>query len=247
MIVFDFDGVLINSLTEIAVNAYNVVTNSLHTDINEVDPSFIKLFKHNRHLAHKPEDFVVLAKWCHENAFHGPEQSLSTAKFNEMLEQETVPASQRLKTWFDTRKAFADKDLEAWLKLNYPYQPLWDALIKHGAENIVVLTTKNKNSVLDLSSHYGLNLLAKNVFSGESGITKPANFHAINKAFKQDTYTFIDDSLGNLIEIAENLPAESVQLMLASWGYVGSSDCAEAIKLGFQVCSQEEVISMLGE
>lgn len=246
MLVFDFDGVLINSLMEIAVNGYNVVTESLHTDVNEIDGSYLKLFKTNRYLAHGPSELIVLARWCHENSVHGPDQVLTVSKFKELADAGSLPEAQSLQLWFETRNAFVEKDLESWLKLNYPFQPIWDALIKFGAENVVVLTTKNKNAVIDLSSHYGLNLPAKNIFSGEGHLSKVANFQQINKAFKADSYTFVDDSIHNLIDIAENLSSEQIQLVLASWGYVGPSDCAEAIKLGFKVFSQEDIISLLG-
>ena len=48
MLIFDFDGVLVNSLDEVVLTAYNAATDSLVTSLEQVPADLEQLFKRNR-------------------------------------------------------------------------------------------------------------------------------------------------------------------------------------------------------
>ena len=71
MLIFDFDGVIINSLDEITVTAHNVVTGRLDTSLNALSPGVIRLFQRNRFHVQGIGDVVTLMKWCKDNESGG--------------------------------------------------------------------------------------------------------------------------------------------------------------------------------
>ena len=48
MLIFDFDGVLINSIDEVVLTTYNATTATLHTALTDLPPELVSLFKRNR-------------------------------------------------------------------------------------------------------------------------------------------------------------------------------------------------------
>mgnify|MGYP000852755195 CR=1 FL=1 len=66
--------------------------------------------------------------------------------------------------------------------------------------------------------------------------------------FKQDRYTFIDDSLANLQELDAhfNKTEPVLDLLLASWGYNGPDDASLAGKAGYPFITQEDLIAKIG-
>ena len=48
MLIFDFDGVLINSLDEVVLTSFNAASQTLHTALAEIPFDLVRLFKRNR-------------------------------------------------------------------------------------------------------------------------------------------------------------------------------------------------------
>jgi beta-phosphoglucomutase-like phosphatase (HAD superfamily) len=48
MLIFDFDGVLINSLDEVTLTAYNAVTGKQVTSLADLPTALVGLFQHNK-------------------------------------------------------------------------------------------------------------------------------------------------------------------------------------------------------
>ena len=66
MILFDFDGVLIDSLNEVALTAYNAATENLFTSLSEIPGAAVALFKRNRFHVQQIGDAITLMNWCIE-------------------------------------------------------------------------------------------------------------------------------------------------------------------------------------
>ena len=245
MIVLDFDGVILDSLNEITVTAYNLVTDNLHTTLQDINSNFVRLFKRNRFNVEDPSDLTILADWCLNHVDNDPDIILSFDDYDNLVKQKQDSQDSRRKLWFDTRSKFASFDLEAWLKLNHPFEPLWSNLQKLNPDNLTIITDKTLQAVLDITSHYGINLNPKKVYSADTGISRVERFKAIQIANKQERIFYIDDSIKHLEDISQNFSSADTTLYLASWGYIGPNDLQKAQEHGFKVATQEDLIALL--
>ncbi len=243
MLIFDFDGVLLDSLDEVVVTAFNAVTGSAATTHAELPPIFIERFKKNRYHVGPAGDFLALAKW----ALSGEElHELTVEGFQAVLAGEELSLKSRSVDFFKTRGRFIRQAKEAWVKLQRPVSPLWESLQKLPPERIIILTNKNLEAVLELCQHFSLPVPKENVYSGDGDTTKSENFLSIHRRFPETDFTFIEDSVRNLIEIQNELP-EGVALepLLAAWGYLGPADIKLADEHGISIVTQEKIIGLL--
>jgi len=244
MLILDFDGVLIDSVDEVAVSAINTIQGRLITRREELPENYLETFRSNRFAARRGADMPHLAKWCLEN----PLAQISRQSFAAFVDRNGDSSKQIEQEFFQTRNHFVETAREAWLALNAPYYPLWNSIQKKDPRELVVLTNKNRQAVLDIGAYFGVRFQAGNVFSGDGATSKEENFDAIQNQFPSERYTFVDDSIENLHRISPfNTASKKVELCLASWGYVGPGDSKEAEQDGFQVISQESLVLLMSK
>jgi phosphoglycolate phosphatase-like HAD superfamily hydrolase len=247
MLIFDFDGVLMDSLDEIVLTAYNAVNDTLSTSLDAISHEVILLFRQNRYLFQIIGDALPLMSWCLEHYRKAPRKYLKKDEFQTLVSNTITPLQERTNHFFATRSRLIDKNQALWLSLNRPFQPLWDALTSYGAEKVVVLTNKNQQAIAILCRHFNLELKEENIYSGDGGTTKIENMNYIDRRFKQTAYRFIDDSLANLHELDNHFNKTNlfIRLFYAKWGYGGPGEAEAAQQAGFPVLQQEDVIAML--
>ena len=237
MLIFDYDGVLMDSVREVAVTAYNMLQGTIVTRLNQLPQSALDLFLRNRFHVQPIGDAPVLMKWCLEIGESDPDKLLSPKEYEEIIQHVDEPVAARTTRFFEMRNRFKTKDIEAWTALNAPVQPLWRIMVANPTENIVLLTNKNREATISLSKHFGLKISDKNVYSGDNGTTKIENMTQIMQRFRKPAYAFIDDSVKNLREIDEhfNQQEKKIALIFAAWGYTGPDDARTAKDFGYQV------------
>jgi FMN phosphatase YigB (HAD superfamily) len=242
MLIFDFDGVLLDSVREIAATAYNMLKGTIVTRLDQLPQNALELFLRNRFHVQPIGDAPVLMKWCLETGETEADKLLSPEEYNEIINQVSEPVAKRTNQFFETRNRFKTWDLEAWIALNAPVQPLWRILMNNSTENLVLLTNKNREATISLSNHFGLKISDDNVYSGDNGTTKIDNMTRIMQRFGKPIYEFIDDSVKNLreIDVHFNKAEKTVALIFATWGYTGPDDARMAEAFGYQVVTLEE-------
>lgn len=247
MLIFDFDGVLLNSLDEVVVTAYNTVTGCLMTSLKGLPANLIGLFKLNRFHFHSAGDAFLLMNWCLENYLRTPQRILTAKEYQYLAGNAVFSPTWCKRRFFKTRGLFFEKDKEKWFALNAPYQPIWDELIKHGGDRVVILTNKNLSATFDLCHHFGLKVCKKNIYASDEGATKIENLNKIRVCFQQPQCLFIDDSISNLrqIDLHFNQQKKILGLILAAWGYVGPEDESIARTYGYSVFDQKDLIAVL--
>ncbi|MEJ2163925.1 MAG: HAD family hydrolase [Desulfobacterales bacterium] len=247
MLIFDFDGVLMDSVREIAVTAYNMINDTIITRLDQMPQNALNLFLRNRFHVQPIGDAPVLMKWCLETGASDPDKLLSPAEYDEILARVDEPVAARTTRFFETRNRFKTMNINAWTALNAPVQPLWRIMIENSTESIVLLTNKNREATIALSSHFGLSISDENIYSGDNGTTKIENMTHIMQRFRKPTYAFIDDSVKNLREIDEHFNKEekTISLIFATWGYTGPDDARSAGNFGYQVLTIDEFTEKL--
>ncbi len=244
MLIFDYDGVLLDSIREIAVTAFNTLNNTVITRLDQLPRHALNLFLRNRFHVQPIGDAPVLMQWCLEIEDHDPEKLLTPEEYEALIKAVTEPVAKRTARFFETRNRFKSQNLKAWIALNEPVQPLWRIMVENPSENLVLLTNKNREATISLSRHFGLTISDENVYSGDFGTTKIENMTQIMQRFKSSSYEFIDDSVKNLreIDIHFNKTEKRISLIFATWGYTGPDDARLAADYGYQVVTIAEFI-----
>ena len=247
MLIFDFDGVLLNSVVEMSITAYNTVTGELATSPADLPGNAADLFVTNRYHVQPAGDAINLMAWCVDNAGLPGGYRLEPAAYLAIRDSSDVPLRERTGDFFAARKRFVAHDSVQWASLNAVYQPVWDELKGQDAAGIVILTNKNREATVTLCHHFGLPVLEENVYSGDHGTTKVENLLAIQARFGRARYGFVDDSIGNLEELDAHFNAEApcLELMLAAWGYIGPEDHLTARRAGYAILEQADLIARI--
>ena len=247
MLIFDYDGVLLDSVREIAVTAYNMLKGTIATRLDQLPQNALDLFLRNRYHIQPIGDAPVLMKYCLETGDNEPDKLLSPEEYDEIIKHVDEPVAARTTRFFETRNHFKTKDIKAWIELNAPVQPLWHIMIEKPTDSLVLLTNKNRDATLSLSKHFGLMISNENIYSGDHGTTKIDNMTQIMQRFMRPAYAFIDDSVKNLQEIDKyfNKDKKTISLIFATWGYTGPDDARTAEDFGYEVVNLEEFADKL--
>jgi beta-phosphoglucomutase-like phosphatase (HAD superfamily) len=235
MFLFDFDGVLINSLDEIALSAYNYATGESIYHTSELPAEYLDRFKANRHLLLSPARLGELAKWCLAS-----DKVLSREEFLKSLPSDRETLAKLGDQFFATRQRFIEAEPELWLNANPPFQTIWQRVCELSADQFAILTYKNRAAVYLLCKHYGL--ATESIYSGEGGRTKTENILALDARYGANKYIFLDDALENLVALTPVLPGR-IEAVLANWGYCSGDDIAEAQSLGIQIMTEAEFVT----
>ena len=244
MILFDFDGVLIDSVDEALVTASAALTGSPSVKISELSPVYVSLFRRYRYIIQTSSDLMILGRWCLAKQATSESALLSDSEFSSLKEKHRVDTKSDREKFFAARDVIAKKSPESWLTLNRPYEPLWSALQKIGGAELLILTNKNHQAVLDLGEHFGLRFSASNVYSADNGKTKSDNLGRICERTKCSRFDFVDDAVHNLAELNRNFPG-ILSCHLATWGYIGPNDEAYAKECGFSCMTQKDIVDLL--
>ena len=247
MMIFDFDGVLIDSLNEVALTAYNAATGSLFASLSEIPANPVASFKRNRFHVQQIGDAITLMNWCIDNHQFDSTDVLSKDEYRTIITGDSDSLNARTNLLFETRNRLIERGEDQWLSLNQPYQPLWNELIRRHDQANVILTNKNHDATLRLCRHFGFNVNPKDIYSGDHGTTKVENMYQIQTRFGGEDFAFIDDSIKNLeeLELEFNQEKETLSLVLADWGYTGPDDAEFARESGYLVFDQSDLIQRI--
>ncbi len=247
MFLFDFDGVLMDSVDEVAVTAFNAVAGAEARSLQALPDDLADRFRRNRFHAQGAAGIFALMAGCLAGEGRDSGGPMTGAEYDRLLENAAVPAEERRERFFAARRRFQADDPNGWLKLNRPYPAVWEAILRRGPDRTVLMTSKNREAVVRLCRHFGLELPEENVFSGDGGTRKPENLDRIHRRFRAESYTFIDDHLKNLREVDAHARKRGVALepALARWGYTGPDAADAARELGFPVMSRADLVAAL--
>jgi phosphoglycolate phosphatase-like HAD superfamily hydrolase len=236
VLLFDFDGVLVNSLTEIALSAYNYATGDSVYEVERLPPDYLRRFKSNRHLLLSPDRLGELAKLCLKS-----DKVLSREEFLKTLPTDRETLARLGEQFYTARQRFIDEAPELWLKANPPFELLWNAVSQMPTDKFAILTYKNRIAVELICNHYGL--ATESIYSGEGGRTKAENIRILAEKYPADEYIFLDDAIENLFALTPVLPGR-IRPILASWGYCSAEDLKEAAAHNMETVDEAQFVEL---
>ena len=247
---FDFDGVLMNSCREAALTAYRAVTGQPVTRLEDLPAGCIRLFEKNRHNFVPAGEALPLMRWCIAQLSNTHDAMISPDEWERTKDLEDLSVGERGRLFFKARQEIVDHDKQAWLPLSKPYQPIWDSL-KPIADELFILTNKNRTAVLDLTEFWGLPVPPENIYAADGGVSKTDNLGVILDREDRGEWLFIDDQLTNLIKIQKfvSQPEQSAkyvsfELALAGWGFCDDTMREATRGAGIPVVAQHDIISL---
>ena len=214
VIVFDFDGVLCDSIKECMIVSYNAYWNNEVNVTDEISLESSNYFYRYRSLVRPAGEYFIIWESYYNN------RDFKDASYDEMVMEYSSQISIFQKMFFVFRKILK-KDLSYWLSLHTPYPNTLEYFNNHKSP-VYILTNKDRDSVEIIATQHGYRQRIKGIYS--SDISSDKNF-LMNKlvAGHHDTlgkshFYFIDDHIHNLRDVCTD-ENQNVTGILAKWGY----------------------------
>jgi phosphoglycolate phosphatase-like HAD superfamily hydrolase len=221
VVFLDFDGVLFDTVRE----AYAVTMIALRRFVQVVDVDFdskhFAKFSQFRYLTGPAWNYYYLIQSIDKKIAHSAVDL--EAEYKKLLEPPTRGEHRSFEeNFFQSRKRIRETDHDCWLSLISPYNIFEDMreLINEFRSRFFLVTTRDRESVLDLLNLYNLyipepNVCAKKEYALHGSklnvIQDLINKHKINESL------FIDDLEEHLMACGT---IENLLAMQAKWGYV---------------------------
>ena len=231
LILFDFDGVIVNGIDEywfsskLACEKY-LLTNS-------------KNFNSNKYIE-VPEIFIETRPWVKYGwemvlityeilKTNKPLNNLTKNSFLENYEENCSKIlsqyswdSTKLQQCLDDARVFQIKnDFKKWISLHRPFNDVvsFIKIAKDKGYKICVISTKGKTFTSKILSN--LNIFPELIFGYESGSKVDI---ISNLSLRYEIKGFIEDRRETLLNILENNQTKFINCYLAEWGYLKSTD-----------------------
>lgn len=230
-LVFDFDGVICDSIKECYFTAFNLYyKNDNKTFSIFYKKNFFKL-KKLRVFVKSGLDYFVVIHILDKKLIINNKKDFENIKIISNISENKID-----KLFYNYRKKFAKKNYNLWITMNPLYKGLKKILIKLIKDNILyVLTYKNKKSVLDILNHNKIFIPKENVISIPYTKSKKIFFK------KNNNYIFIEDNISNLLDI----DTINVKRYLAQWGYNSNSEISLAKKKKINILSIDKIKNLI--
>lgn len=248
LIALDFDGVLVDSSQEILTTALACwrerYPESRLSQSFESDGEKIRVFQDLMPFGSRAEDFgVALA------AIERHEVIQNQSEYEHFKRQMGLDFLKNFhRAFYELRLRRQQENLQAWLALHHPYQPMLEILSRQSHRATLVLaTSKDENSARILLQSWRMDHFfpSGHIYDKERGKRKSAHVKAIIDDFGINPMAirFLDDKVKNLSAVAEI----GVRGILAAWGHNTLREHALAKEMGFSVADFENVEELLFE
>ena len=229
LLIFDFDGVIVNSIDECLLTSYNAFQKfenngvSLTDDLSDIAPEYHKYFNLYRKFVRPAAEYYLIHR-----AFSDGLEIIDSESYNKLLILHKDKLLDYQKEFFNERNRLLLVDKQKWLRLHSVYSNLaecWNILSR--IFDIYIVSNKDKVSIILLLNHFNLKINEDKIYGNENGDDKSIiiSNNIISTCSKSENIYFIDDNLDNLKSVKDL----NIQLYHAMWGYTnteGNSDSA---------------------
>jgi len=241
VIVFDFDGVIVDSVCEsflISIDVYNEMGGNL-----EKSKKNEETYKKARHFVKHDECNYTLFRMIEKNP---------DIDFDNVMQEEFDAAKGR-----DSQKAvvFAAKfrehrdkmrqeDLDGWISIHAPYSGVPEAINEISkSHKIFLATARDKRSAELILAKYGIDIKPENIISRDVSTNKGIQLKFICKNFgvEMNNIVFIED----MYEQLKPLKELGIIRAMAEWGYSTEEERRNAEKDGIRLVKKGELLNFV--
>lgn len=212
--IFDFDGVLCNSIEECMIVSFDAYRSTLSNKVEQLSNSMKEYFYIYRYLVGPAGEYYLIWESYYYN------KDFKQISFEEMKKDRAVEINDFQNEFFIYREKLK-QNFNYWISLHKPYINTLK-FFKRFTDKIFILTNKDKDSVKKISSAHGYYDKIKGIYSKEISNDKSVLLENlfINNQFLRCGYNlyYIDDNINNL-DLVSALNNPNLICILAQWGY----------------------------
>jgi len=219
LILWDFDGVIADSIDECLITSYNAYINNEKNDnnfirnVSDVPLEQQAFFYKNRKYVRPPGEYFII-HYAFDNHI-----SLDNYKvFKNILDNNSEIVKEYQNLFFLNRKELKKYNQKNWLK----YHKIYDNIVNNWVNlknlfNYFIVSNKDTSSILSIMENFNLDIDKKNVYGADFSSSKRKIIrhilHTVN--IKANNVIFIDDNHHHLLDVSDL----GIKLCYANWGY----------------------------
>ena len=216
---WDFDGVIVNSIDECLITSYNAYyfmkdkNHDLVRNIKEIPKTNKDVFYKLRKYVRPAGEYFIIYFCIDNNIIISDYQQFET-----LIKSHFEVCKQYQYFFFRSREKLMKDNLENWLQFSNPYKEVaavWNKLSKHFVFYIV--SNKNKKAISRLLQYYYLAINEANIYGADFSSRKTDIIkHILVKTdIASHLVHFIDDNYHHLSDMVE----QQINCYFAAWGY----------------------------
>jgi len=240
-VVFDFDGVIVDSAHEcwvVALKTFKQMGEHLE-DTKENKKKYMIL----RSFLRLADDYYTIFKSIQQGI---DVEKIDLSSFRKTREHYVNEGKDFHKLFYENRNTMKKENITIWLDLHTVYPWVVDSIKElMGKYLVFIATNKDKLSTIDLLNHFGVNIPEEDILTKEFFLRKEDKLQKISEKYDLDmeNILFVEDNLENLIEVQNAI--REIKLALVDWSYVPSSQHDDARKLGMVVLNQKNLTAQI--
>ncbi len=223
IIALDFDGVICNSVNEMAVVSFNAAQKLFPPSVPAIKPHhYINEFSCLRPVITFGFESVLLCLCIINNTPKNDILTNFTWLADNLMKKMNVKKASLLKIFAEERDYFIKKNLDQWLNLHTYYPGILHTLdkIQNLDYPLFIITTKEKRFIHRLLKSQNIDISAMQIFGlGDGSKVDVLRQLTYRKEFQHIPFYFIEDRLQTLVDVAKYRDFDSISLFLADWGY----------------------------
>ena len=242
LLALDFDGVIVDSVLECAVVAYNGYhafqgNASRIKSPQEIPTETLSKFRLLRPYIRSGEDYLYLFQALDEDTTFATQ-----AEFDKFHDTHLDRKESYYQLFYTERSRLIETNKPSWLKLNPLFPNMADFLKGFDPDNIYIITTKAILYVVEILQAYGITLKSDHLYQAVDGITKSEIivFILTKYSIPVAQFHFIDDHPRTVLDVA----ATGMNSYLAGWGYNTELQRKEVFDNGIPVLRIEDLFSL---
>lgn len=219
LLLWDFDGVIIDSIDECLITSYNAylqyqgLSNEFIYRLDDIPKDIRGEFYRNRKYVRPAAEYFILHKAVSDGI-----KIDSYSKFNELLQEHHNAVIDFHNFFYSVRDDFRDNQQQYWFGLHRVYAGIktkWQELKKHF--HFYIVSNKDLISISLILNYFDLPVQQEKIFSTDSTLTKKMVIEHILKDIHDasERLFFIDDNYQHLLDVRDT----GIRLFYASWGY----------------------------
>ena len=216
----DFDGVLFDTLREVYLISRYIYRGENFLDA--IDENNYARFSKYKYLVYNIWMFNYFNPIIFEQC---PEQEIVKNYKSAILNRDKTKEDRFCTRFLDARRELVNNHFDFWKNLEIPYKFFYEIkkIYDGGNKNIVIISKKNKNSIIERFNTYDFNIESKYIFAREILDTYSSKGEFINEYMLRNNFKsaiFVDDNINNL----KTVQNKNVKTILALWGNTQPDD-----------------------
>jgi len=245
VVVFDFDGVVVDSIRECFFTAwwtYHGIQEPNEDLFRHANAEAELSFSQHRYLVGPAWEYYYLARSIDEH-LQRPGGNLATT-FEAFKQEFRIEALTFADAFFRLRAITREKYPKQWVAMNPLYSGVADVLrVSLREHETFIASTKDKDSIHQILQENGVAVPRSRIFGNELGGDKRAHLSRVIRAARAtpDSVSFIDDNPRHLRRVRPL----GVRLYLATWGYIGPEGREAAERIDANLLTIRQLEKML--